>query len=151
MSVTEMARTVGLSRQRFHQLIGTTFPRPVYDVCTRRPLYTAEQQAVCIEVRRRNCGIDGRPVMFYAARGGASALARKQSKRGPAKPKASATDGPIVEGVRALGHTRASAAQVEHAVGELFPAGTADVAQGEVIRRVFVQLMRRDSGDNAGR
>ena len=37
VSVSEMARQCGLSRARFYQLMGTTFPRPVYDVATRRP------------------------------------------------------------------------------------------------------------------
>ena len=60
--------SVGLSRQRFYQLIGTTFPYPVYDLKSRRPFYTAELQAMILEVRRRNCGIDGKPVLFYARR-----------------------------------------------------------------------------------
>ena len=40
VSISEMARMVGLSRSRFHQLIGTTFPWPLYDVKSRRPFYT---------------------------------------------------------------------------------------------------------------
>ena len=72
VSVAEMARMVALSRARFYQLVGSTFPHPVYDINTRRPLYTRELQGICMEVRRRNCGIDGRPVLFYAARAAAS-------------------------------------------------------------------------------
>ena len=68
VTVAEMARMVGLSRARFYQLLGTAFPFPVYDVSTRRPAYVEEQQRVCLEVRRRNCGIDGKPVLFYARR-----------------------------------------------------------------------------------
>ncbi len=68
VSVSEMARMAGLSRSRFYQLIGTAFPPPVYDAKTRRPFYTASQQQTCLEVRHRNCGIDGRPVLFYARR-----------------------------------------------------------------------------------
>ena len=70
VTVAEMARMVGLSRARFYQLLGTTFPWPVYDVSTRRPIYVEEQQSICLEVRRRNCGIDGKPVLFYARRNG---------------------------------------------------------------------------------
>ena len=69
ISVTEMARMVGLSRQRFYQLVVSgTFPPPVYDVATRRPFYSADLQAVCLEVRKRNCGVNGRPVLFYPRR-----------------------------------------------------------------------------------
>ena len=37
VSVAEMARMVGLSRGRFYQLVGNTFPHPQYDLTTRRP------------------------------------------------------------------------------------------------------------------
>jgi hypothetical protein len=45
VSVSEMARLVGLSRARFYQLIGTgTFPAPSYDPGSGRPYYDHEQQ-----------------------------------------------------------------------------------------------------------
>ena len=31
-----------------------------------RPVYVEELQQVCLEVRRRNCGVNGQPVLFYA-------------------------------------------------------------------------------------
>jgi hypothetical protein len=55
VSISEMARMVGLSRQRFHQLKGTTFPEPMRDPETNRPFYDEELQQLCLEVRRRNC------------------------------------------------------------------------------------------------
>lgn len=39
VSISEMARMVGLSRQRFHHLKGTTFPEPMRDPEYNRPLY----------------------------------------------------------------------------------------------------------------
>jgi len=39
VSISGMARMVGLSRARFYQLVGTTFPWPLYDIATRRPFY----------------------------------------------------------------------------------------------------------------
>ena len=68
VTVAEMARMVGLSRARFYQLMGTAFPSPVYDVATRRPHFDEDQQKDCLEVRRRNCGIDGKPILFYCRR-----------------------------------------------------------------------------------
>ena len=63
VTITEMSRMVGLSPARFRQLMGTTFPSPLYSVATRRPFYTEDMQLICLDVRRRNCGIDGRPVL----------------------------------------------------------------------------------------
>src|SRR5262245_11463174 len=67
VTVTEMPRMVGLSRARFYQLVRAgTFPAPVYQA--GRPVYPEELQGICLEVRRRNCGIDGKPVLFYSRR-----------------------------------------------------------------------------------
>ena len=60
VTVSEMARMVGLSRARFYQLIGSAFPFPVYNVSTKRPFFDESLQTICLEVRRRNCGIDGK-------------------------------------------------------------------------------------------
>ena len=68
VTITEMARMVGLSRARFYQLIGTAFPYPVYNASTRRPFFNEALQKVCLDVRRKNCGIDGKPILFYARR-----------------------------------------------------------------------------------
>jgi hypothetical protein len=81
VSVAEMACMVGLSRQRFYQLVASgTFPSPVYNLATRRPFYTADLQTVCMDVRRRNCGIDGKPILFYARRSVIAPTARRASR-----------------------------------------------------------------------
>ena len=149
VTVAEMARMLGLSRARFYQLIGTAFPHPLYDVTTRRPFYTEEQQQVCLEVRRRNCGIDGKSVLFYASR-----LPSGPRKPRPAKPKLEAKGkdvSALVDGLNALGLTTATAAQVERTTRELFPHGTNGMDQSEVLRAVFLHLRRKNSGDNVGR
>ena len=57
VSVSDMARTVGLSRQRFHQLVKEgVFPQPLLDEATGRPYYDESGQTQCLEVRHRNCG-----------------------------------------------------------------------------------------------
>ena len=67
VTVAEMARMVGLSRARFYQLIGSCFPWPLYGVSTKRPFYDENLQRMCLDVRRRNCGIDGKPILFELA------------------------------------------------------------------------------------
>lgn len=141
---------VGLSRARFYQLIGTAFPHPVYSVSTRRPIYVEELQKVCLEVRRRNCGIDGKPVLFYSRRSaaGAPAISRAKAKKPRAMDDRLAS---VVEGVRSLGLASASRQQVEAAIVQLYPNGVAGEDRSEVLRAVFVHLMRQNRGDSVGR
>ena len=145
VTVAEMARMVGLSRSRFYQLIGTAFPQPERQPETGRPMYTEARQEVCLEVRRRNCGIDGKPVLFYARRLGTA----------PPRPKATRPKGKdvsgLMDGSNALGLTTATGAQVERVTKEVFPNGTTGLDQGEVLRAVFLHLKRKDRGDNVGR
>lgn len=154
VTVAEMARMVGLSRARFYQLVGTAFPHPVYDVTTRRPHYVEEQQEVCLEVRRRNCGVDGKPVLFYARRvavaaprASTTASASTPAPRSrPAKP----PEDPLVANIKAMGLKSVTAAEVRAAVTEEFPNGVTGIKQGTVITAVFLRLMGRNPADSAG-
>ena len=148
VTVAEMARMVGLSRARFYQLQNAgVFPLPLYDVATRRPYYDESAQRTCLEVRRRNCGTNGQPVLFYARRGGEQTTTKKRkSKTKPTKQYPA-----IVDAVRALGFVSANAQKVGEAVASLFPTGVNGVDHAEVIRSVFVHLQRQNSSDNLGR
>jgi len=69
VSVTEMARMVGLSRARFYQLVRRgTFPPADQDSVSARPCYCEEKQRQILEARRRNCGVDGKAILFYSRR-----------------------------------------------------------------------------------
>ena len=139
VTVAEMARMCGLGRSRFYQLIGTAFPYPVYDVSSKRPFYTEDQQRICLEVRRRNCGIDGRPVLFYA---------RSINRTPSTKPKRASKAVPVqdhaelLEGLKALGMT-ATTVQVNEAIGTLYPAGINGVDSSSILRAVFIHLQKR--------
>jgi hypothetical protein len=123
---------VGLSRQRFHQLMQAgVFPRPQRD--NRRPFFDEPTQQQCLEVRRRNCGVNGQVVLFYARRQGAPVKSKKVS---PA-PTAHAD---LLDGLKALGLGQVTAADVGAVVKELYPQGTASIDQGAVIRAVFLHL-----------
>jgi hypothetical protein len=139
VTVAEMARMCGLGRSRFYQLIGTAFPYPVYDVSSKRPFYTEDQQRICLEVRRRNCGIDGKPVLFYA---------RSINRAPSTKPKKVSRVVPVVhaellEGLTALG-MNANSAQVNEAVSTLYPSGTSGVDSASILRAVFIHLKAKD-------
>ena len=149
VTVAEMARLVGLSRSRFYQLIGTAFPQPERQPGTGRPVYTEALQRVCLEVRRRNCGIDGKPILFYSRRLG-SAPARPKAPKPKLEPKGKDV-AELVDGLNALGLTTATAAQVQKVAKDLFPKGTEGIDQGEVLRAVFLHLKRKNSADNVGK
>ena len=149
VNVAEMARMCGLSRARFYQLVKEgVFPPPLYRIDNQRPFYVETIQEICLEVRRRNCGINGRPVMFYARRFGPTTTPKR--KRTPtAKKNNRYAD--LVQGLKALGLASVSTEQVEVAVKELFPDGIHKLDSGEVMRAAFLHLKRQDSGDNLGR
>jgi hypothetical protein len=140
VTIAEMARMLGLSRARFYQLKGTAFPLPLYDPETKRPYYPEELQQLCLEVRRKNCGIDGKPILFYAK--GSAPLVRRPRK----------TDEPsdLIQGLKGLGLNPVMSQQVNAALKTLFPKGTSSLDQGDVLRAVFVHLKRHNSADNVG-
>jgi hypothetical protein len=126
------------------------FPAPLYDVATRRPFYSEDLQAQCLEVRQRNVGINGRVVMFYSLRPGDTANVPR-AKRPKEKPPGPDRYAGIVDGLKALGLVAVTAKQVAEAVGRLFPEGTERVDPGKVIRAAFVHLHGNHSGRNVGR
>lgn len=144
VSVADMARMVGLSRARFYQLMEAgVFPRPERHAETGRPFYSEEQQKVVLEVRRRNCGINGQPVLFYARRlpTGPTPAKPTRSKTVGAKPTSKAEPhADLLAAVHALGLTAVTSAQVADAVRAVFPNGTTGVDEGEVVRSVFLRL-----------
>ena len=95
-------------------------------------------------MRRRNCGVDGRPVLFYARRHPLRAQPKttRRTKRTP-KPKRRHTE--LLDGLGALGLTSVSDEDVGAAMVDLSPEGTDGVEIGEVIRAVFLHLKRQES------
>lgn len=143
VSCSEMARMVGLSRQRFYQLVKDgVFPTPIYDLGTLRPFYDQELQEACLEVRRRNTGVNGRPVLFYVRRPGPASVSTKKRQPKPA-PKNDHAD--LIDGLKGLGMVNVTIAQVDSAIHELFP-GSVNEDQAEVLRAVFLHLKRKESG-----
>jgi hypothetical protein len=145
ISIKEQATLVGLSRQRFMQLVRAgVFPAPLYDVASKRPFYSEEMQAQCLEVRRRNVGINGKVVMFYARRPTGVKPTPKPKKVQPAAIDVAAL-ADLVHWVRELGLAAATTAQVRKAVGQLYPQGIAGAVLGKVAGDVFEYLRGKNS------
>ena len=144
VSVAGMARMVGLSRQRFHQLMTEgVFPPPIYDIHTRRPHYPEEMQKVCLAVREKNVGINGRVVLFYARRPTLPIPNKQINTQRSTHTKKPPQHSGLVEGLKGLGLATVTELQIEAARKELYPNGSAGVGESELLRTIFVHLMRR--------
>lgn len=153
-SVKEMAEMLQMSRSRLHMLLkeGVFLP-PVYDLLTKRPYFTRELIETNLDARRRNCGVNGRPVCFYSPR-----AASIQSQPRPASPSRRAATpqlrrhAELSEGLASLG-IQATEAQIDTALTAAFPEDRgASADDGMRLRECFRHLRRRipqqDSADN---
>jgi hypothetical protein len=151
VSVAEMARMVGLSRARFYQLQKAgIFPQPERDEGTGRPFYTQELQKVCLEVRRRNSGVNGKKSLFYTARRPMVEPARPRPTKAKAKvPKADQHTELVEQLLDYLPDLTGT--QVREAIQKVFPQGTAGKDEKEVFKEVYVYLKHPNSTGNVGR
>tara|TARA_R110000744_G_scaffold375390_1_gene488815 strand:+ start:2065 stop:2574 length:510 start_codon:yes stop_codon:yes gene_type:complete len=144
VSVSEMARSLNMSRARFYELIEAgVMPPPCYLIRTKKPFYPAEMQAICLRVRESSQGINGEPIVFYAARG-KSAPKRVTKPRKASRAKRDPVLEPLIEGLRQLGLSDPDPIKVKEAVGHLYPSGMATESQSEVLTAVFRRLKRRN-------
>src|ERR1700709_258276 len=67
VSLSELAEDIlGLSRARVYELIERgALPQPLYDLRTRRPIFSEELQRQALAVRTTGVGVDGSAVIFY--------------------------------------------------------------------------------------
>lgn len=143
VSVSDLARTLGLSRSHFHSLIQSgVMPQPVYCTTTRRPLFTRELQEAARLVKATNTGVDGRYVCFYAAR--QRDVPQTQSTRRQPRPVEQHPE--LLSGLRSLGITDIADGQVTAALTACFPNGRQGIDEGQVLRSVWQHLRRSTVG-----
>lgn len=161
VSVSGMARILGLSRSRFYQLMGEgVFPKPSRSKETGRPFFNREQQEQSIEVRRTNRGINGRAILFYAMRPATprpqparAQPRRRQSSSQPTRqqPAHDASISELRYGLTQLGLADVSVQAIRTALADLYPDGHGEVDSSELLRSVFAHLNCQDSHDNLAR
>ena len=145
LSCAAVARRLGLSRQRFWQLRRDgVFPQPQVDEQSGRQYYTDEQVGLCLDLRKRNVGLNGRIVLFYSPRPTTN-LPKVQSRRTRPRSERSSPHAVMIESLRALGLTAINEAQIDEALAAVFPGGTTGVDQSELIRAVFLHVQRQNS------
>lgn len=143
VSVSDQSKMVALSRARFYQLVRAgVFPAPDHDPLTKRPFYSEESQRICLEVRRRNRGMNGQPILFYARR---RDLGQQKAVKRAARPKTN--DHQYLDLIDLLSQAKlvVTAAQVEAVVKQEFPQGTEGLDPSEV----FVTVLNRIRGQNS--
>ena len=114
VSVVAMADMLALSKSRFYALIQSgIFPQPVRHESCKRPVFDANLQQTCLEIRQTGIGHNGEPVLF------------NRKRRKPAQPKPRQDQHPIseeqtelIEALKSLGLT-ATAEEVQATLGEL--------------------------------
>lgn len=142
ISVTEMARLVGMSRNHFFTLCKKgVFPMPVYALSNRRPFFDIDAQQECLRVRASNIGANGQYVMFYPPRNKQPDSPTEASSR-KVKPTERA-----VELAKALKHLGLAVTpqQVDAAVAEVYPDGPPS-EDGVVVRALFLHWKRPKGG-----
>jgi hypothetical protein len=106
--------------------------------------YDEAGQQMCLDVRRRNCGINGRAILFYARRSDVGTH-RRPSKR--VKRKEAKLDSIFVGHLKGLGLSSATDRQVEATVSELYPTGLDGKSESEVLRNIFLHLKSKENHD----
>jgi hypothetical protein len=132
ISVTEMAKMLNLSRARLYQLLEQgIFPQPIYDLRTHRPLYNAQLQERCLEIRNSGIGDNNQYILFYSPR-------KKETKTRISKStkKTDSLHTEFAETLNSMG-LGCSAKDVSVAISELYPDGVGELDHGVVIRDLF--------------
>jgi hypothetical protein len=145
LSCAAVARRLGLSRQRFWQLRKEgVFPKPQVDAETGRPFYSDEQLELCMDLRKRNVGLNGKVVLFYSAR--STVILPTPTGKKKRKNKVSKNQHqPVIDSLKTLGIASVTDAQIDSAIAELFPNGNENADQGELVRAIFLYLQRKNS------
>lgn len=146
-SISGMARELGMSRQRLHQLLGTTFPLPSQDEDGTK-FFSREQQQRIFDCYRNNRGVDGRTVFFRPRK---KSLPKEQGGKSQPKstarrsaPSSSQKHRDLLKTIRSMGLTQAKVSDLKEVLDDLYPKGVVNVTP-DVIKSVFLRLHSRFS------
>lgn len=131
ITVTAMAKKVGLSRARFYQLQREGFfPAPLYCLRSHRPYFDVQLQQQCVEVKSSGIGVNNCPIIFYSPRQNNVTTTLKKKASQNTYPK-------IRETLKQMGIV-VSAKEVSDALSQVCPGGISESTdKGEVVRDLF--------------
>ena len=146
LSVSEMARQIGMSRSRFNDLIGKeVFPPPAYLLSNRRPCYFKDQQQRIVSIRQKGMGWNGQPVIFYSRR---KKTRRRESTGQTVRNHEGSEHAEMVQVLRTLGLSKVKAEHVESAIEACYPDGTDGVPESDLVGVIFRHLSSRGDYGN---
>jgi hypothetical protein len=149
VTVNKLCSIMGISRSRYYQILaeGLILP-PDYDANSKRPYYTREMALRNLQVKRDSIGVNGKICLFYNKNKPAT-VALTKTKKSKIKKEDKYQD--MIDGLDALGLSGIKSAQVQKAVAKLYPNGTEDDNESEVLRKVFCLIAKQNSTDNLNR
>ncbi len=148
VSFSSLAEDIlGLSRARLYELVERgAMPQPCYDLRTKRPVFTRQQQEQALAVLRLGVGIDGQPIIFYRRNRHAAESAPTnvptRSRRRASAHRESSLYAELVSSLQSLGVGQADERSVAAAVAECFPNGLDGQQDSDVLRVLFRHLRR---------
>lgn len=143
LTISDMARVVGLSRSRFYALMQQgVFPMPLYLIATKRPFFDERLRDECLNVRRTGLGVNDQPILFYPRRAGPpTTRSSKSTLRGKKKtPNINPRVLRLIELLKGLGVENPSPDSVTAALSECFPNGSDEKADHELVGAVYRHL-----------
>lgn len=152
LSIGQLCRLLNLSRTRFYSLISTSddskcfFLPPIYSLDNKRPYYSKEIAQQNIDFKKNNTGWNNKVLLFYNSRGSTSSAIKAKPKKTekqnqPTKDKYSE----LREGLKSLGLSDITAAQIDAALSVCFPNGAENIEDGEKLRTVFRHFKQSNS------
>lgn len=142
ISVTAMAALVGLSRDRFYDLVRSgIFPPPIYRIDTRRPSYPAELREICLSVRRTGQGFNGEIVLFNQT--AASKRMGVRRSRGRAACNRDSRNQELAAKLHYLGISNLTPESVAAAVHQCRQGHSDELDEPELLRRLVRHFMEK--------
>ena len=154
ISMVQMAKYLNLSRSRFYQLIDEEiFLKPVYLLANKRPIYTREMAIHNLNAKKNNVGVNGKIIMFYASRNKAINPINRDNieKEITQNNKTENKYSDLIDDLENLGLEGICDTQIESAIKEIFPDGTENIDEGEILTSVFRHIKCRNTTDNVAR
>jgi len=148
VTVSEMARSVGLSRARFYQLVREgVFPEPSRKAETGRPFFNRQQQEECLLVRKTNRRVE-RMAAASPKRGVVTTRKRATTTRKVPPTRHDPRIEELRHGLEQLGLGEIAETRIRSALAEAYPDGHGGVETAELLMTVFRKLRCQNSQDS---
>jgi hypothetical protein len=152
VSIGQMCRLLSLSRARFYSLTSVSdisrcfFLPPIYSLENKRPYYSQEMAQQNMDFKRNNTGWNQKVLLFYHPRGSVSSVLKAKLKKTEKQiHQSNDRHSGLREGLKCLGMSDITAAQIDAALPVCFPNGCQDVDDAEKLRLVFRYFKQQNS------